>query len=153
MEMPKTTKELKDIADKKEKSVIDPYQTVKDTVDLMGRDYMERLRKVVLENRDLDEYVIQVLMRRDLPLRDSLHIRFITRRSLPYPSWDEAVYVVDNKEGTVDLWWSLPAEAEARQIMKRPDLFDDKTYGDVKTMFKAGDEDPTRRFKPMRVEL
>jgi len=120
----------------------DNHQTVRDTTNAYGEQYMKKMKKVIEEHSTLTEpYCIEVKSRRDLPTSQALHITFIARRTLPLPQWDHTVYEVDNRSNSVFLCWSLPAEAEAIQITKRPDLFSDKLVQCCHDFLKINDCD------------
>lgn len=133
---------LKSITDKVLILPDDPYQTARDTSDAYSETYMSRLKKLAEQHRTLTEpYCIEVKTRRDLPTAQALHVTFIVRRSLPLPMWEQTVYEVDNRAGGVFLCWSFPNESEAKQIVKRPDLFDTNTVEYCRDFLSVNDSD------------
>lgn len=133
--LPKTTRELELFRKAQEATLIDPHQTVAETSRGIGGQYMQEFKKLLDTHKTLVEpYVVVAYRKKDLPIKRYLKITFVARRTIPEPEWQTDVYLVSNRCGRVELLWSLPTDADARQILKRPDLFDDKIVDDCKKM-------------------
>lgn len=151
---PKTVKEFATFADKmvKANAIIDPYQTARETTSAMATQYMAELKSVMEKHKTLEKpYLICAHTRRDLPIETCLHTTFVARRSIPTPEWSTSLYSVDNASSTVHLLWSLPSDADAKQIIKRPDLFNEKLVADCHSMLTKGPDNFT--YKKIEVRL
>lgn len=150
---PKTTKEFQTFIKALSTTPVDPYQTVRDTTDAMAGKYMAELNSVIEKHKTLEEpYYIVAYTRRSFPSEKILHTTFVARRTLPIPDWKTTAYKVNNRENRITLVWSLPSDADGRQIVKRPDLFDSKLVEDCALML-SGKELPDNSFRHIEVDL
>lgn len=121
------------ILDNHDKYAGQKTQTVRETTNAMGKDYMRSLWKLIEDHKNMDEpYYIMEIMRPDPILPQTIHVKHIARRTRPRPEWGIALYKVDNKLGECFYEWGLPHAAEALIMVQNPEGWDSKTIKDIK---------------------
>lgn len=108
-------------------------QTVRETTNEMGKDYMESLFKVIKDHEHLKEpyYIIEVL-KPDSFLEGVIKLTHIARRTKPRSQWGIAVFEVNNEKGECKYLWGLPKAEEAFIMMQNPEGWDQKLVEDIK---------------------
>ncbi len=113
-------------------------QGVRETTLAMGESYMREFEACVKKHLHVKQpYFIQAIIRKDMQLENAVHITMAARYSRPNGTWNCSLYEIDNNSNTVKHLWTLPHEEEARQVVKRPDLFDVKFVEDCRKMLKG----------------
>lgn len=108
-------------------------QTVRETTDEMGKEYMDSLWSLVEMHSHIQGlYYIQEIIQPDPFLEGVIKVKHIARRSRPNPEWGIALYSVNNKTCELTYEWGLPNEAEAMIMMSNPEGWDRKVVQDIK---------------------
>ncbi len=120
------------ILDKHAKLKTQDTQTVRDTTDEMGKEYMKSLWKLVKQHENLQEdWYITEIITHDTFLEGVMKVKHIARRTRPNPEWGIALYMVHPKSGQLSYEWGLPHVEEAILIMKEPEGWDRKIVKDI----------------------
>lgn len=113
-------------------------QTVRETTNEMGKEYMASLRKVLEQNSAVKgEYYIMEIMRPDSYLDGVIRLYHIARRTRPKPEWGIALYRRNNEAETLIYEYGLPHAAEAHRMLEDPYGWDPKVIADIQDM-RAG---------------
>lgn len=120
------------ILDVQEKYAGQKTQTVRETTDEMGKEYMKSLQKVIDMHRNVKEdYYIMEIMRPDANLTGVINLKHIARRSRPKPEWGIALYKYHVESGELTYEWGLPHWSEAMIIAQNPEGWEPKTVKDI----------------------
>lgn len=107
-------------------------QTVRETTDAMGKEYMKSLWKVVEDHNHVKEdYYIVEIIQPDMFLEGVMKLKHIARRTRPSPEWGVALYKVHTSSGTVTYEWGLPHVEEAILMLQEPEGWDSKLITDI----------------------
>src|SRR5689334_37502 len=72
-------------------------QTIRETTDEMGKEYMRSLWSVIEKHKHLKgTYYIVEMVSRDAIIPDAVKVVHVARRTRPLPEWGLALYRVDN---------------------------------------------------------
>ena len=108
-------------------------QTVRETTNEMGKEYMASLEKVIeLQKGYNEDYYIMEILRPDHLLHGVMKLKHIARKTRPYPEWGVALYKVRPTSGTITYEWGLPNEAEAFIMVQNPEGWDSKLMSDIR---------------------
>ena len=108
-------------------------QTVRETTDEMGIEYMRSLWKLIEQHQHLTEpYYIMEIIQPDTFLDGVIKVKHIARQTRPVPEWGIALYRVDNKLGECFYEWGLPHQAEALIMAQNPEGWEKKTMDDIR---------------------
>jgi len=120
------------ILEKRAKASAQDTQTVRDTTNAMGEEYMKSLWTLVKKHENLSEdWFITEIITHDTFLEGVMKVKHIARRTRPNPEWGLALYKVHPKSGTLSYEWGLPHVEEAIHIMKEPEGWDKKIVKDI----------------------
>jgi hypothetical protein len=113
-------------------------QTVRETTDEMGKEYMRSLQSIFEKHQHLpfDYYIVEIIQP-DTFLPGAIKVKHIARRTEPFPEWGLAVYKVDNHSGDCTYLWGLPHEAEAMMMLQNPEGWERKTMQDIDDFMKG----------------
>lgn len=110
-------------------------QTVRDTTNEMGKEYMASLRKVLEQNSHVKgEYYIMEIMKPDSYLDGVIRLWHIARRTRPTPEWGIGLFKMNNTTGELKYEYGLPHAAEAHRMLEDPYGWDPKVMKDIKDM-------------------
>ena len=110
-------------------------QTVRETTNEMGKEYMASLRKVLEQNSSVKgDFYIMEIMRPDSHLDGVIRLYHIARRTRPKPEWGTALYKRNNENETLTYEYGLPHVAEAERMLREPYGWDEKVMRDIKDM-------------------
>ena len=108
-------------------------QTVRETTNEMGKEYMASLWKCIeLQKNETEDYYVMEILRPDSLLEGVIKLKHIARRSRPNPEWGIALYKVRPSSGTVTYEWGLPNEMEAFVMVQNPEGWDPKLMSDIR---------------------
>ncbi len=108
-------------------------QTVRETTDEMGKEYMSSLWKTVeMNNKETKDYYIMEILRPDSLLEGVMKLKHIARRTRPNPEWGVALYKVCPSSGSVTYEWGLPSAMEAFVMAQNPEGWDYKIIKDIR---------------------
>ena len=108
-------------------------QTIRETTDEMGKEYMRSLERTVLLNKSCKhDYYIMEIMRPDANLIDVVNLKHISRRTRPKPEWGVALYKYHQQSGHLTYEWGLPAKHEALIMMQNPEGWEPKSIKDIR---------------------
>ena len=107
-------------------------QTLRETTDEMGKEYMKSLQKTVELHRGMTEdYYITEIMRPDPNLVGVINLKHVARKTRPLPEWGLALYKVHVKSGELTYEWGLPHWSEAYVMLQNPEGWEAKTIKDI----------------------
>ncbi len=120
------------VLDVQEKYAGQKTQTVRETTDAMGKEYMKSLWKVVENHPHVKEdYYIMEILRPDTFLEGVMKLKHVARRTRPTPEWGVALYKVHIGSGTLTYEWGLPHVEEAILMLQEPEGWDSKLIKDI----------------------
>lgn len=107
-------------------------QTVRETTNEMGKEYMKSLWKTIeMHNHMSEDYYIMEILRPDHLLEGVMKLKHIARKTRPNPEWGIALYKVHPSSGTVTYEWGLPSKSEAIIMLQNPEGWDGKIIKDM----------------------
>jgi len=110
-------------------------QTVRETTNEMGKEYLASLDKVLNKHAHYKEpYYIMEILKPDSHLDGVIRLWHIARKTRPTPEWGIAVYKRDNAADTLTYEYGLPHAAEAHRMLEDPYSWDPKVMRDIKDM-------------------
>jgi hypothetical protein len=111
----------------------DSKQTVRDTTNEMGKEYLASLEKVIVQHAHLKGiYYITEILKPDSHLPHVIRLYHTARRTRPNPEWGLALYQVNNDNQVITYEWGLPHEVEAANMLTDPHGWDEKLMQDIK---------------------
>lgn len=108
-------------------------QTVRETTDEMGKEYMKEIIACAnkgLKDHNKDFYILEVL-EHDPILEGVIKLRLQPRWTRPRPEWGIALYKVHAESGTMTYEWGLPQKHEAYIMIQNPAGWENKTMQDI----------------------
>jgi hypothetical protein len=111
-----------------------PDQTVEETIDAFGPDFVDELVKTVENNRHKykSPFYVFVLTKKEMWACNLVRNFFIARQTAPLPkdmgleyqNHTKTLYKVNAEKGTIDTEWTVPGYNECISILKTPNSFD-----------------------------
>lgn len=99
----------------------DTTQTIVDTQREIDKQYMDGVEECVKLHKAWDKpWYIVVHLKKEQLLENVLRRKFIARRTLPTPQWDQQVWRYYPANGNLQFCWALPDENTAMWIAADP---------------------------------
>jgi hypothetical protein len=113
--------------------------TVEEILDEFGRDYLNYIRKIAEDSKDLYEspYFILSLLKKDLgqfgvanvlkhSARPFQHESSVKAKKVveAHPECTKTLFQVNARTGSIDLVWTIPSHGECISILKSPEIYD-----------------------------
>ncbi len=108
-------------------------QTIRETTEEMGKNYLKNLWEIVEANKHIkqDWYITEILEVEAI-LVNTMRIHLHPRLTRPKPEWGLGLYKVHVNSGTVTYEWGLPKKHEALIMMANPEGWDSKSIKDIR---------------------
>lgn len=111
-----------------------PDQTVEETIEAFGPDFVKELQDTIEKNKGKYQspFYVFILTKKEMWAVNVVRNFFIARQTNPsglemvkqYPNYMKTLYKVDSKKGTLELKWSIPGHQECLSICKTPSSYD-----------------------------
>lgn len=110
-----------------------PDQTVEETLDEYGKDYVKHFETAVKDGskRYVNPFHVLVLSNKEMWAPNVMRNWFIPRQTAPrahemiydYPNHMKTLYKIDVVSGKAELLWTLPGKQDCQSIMKTPQSY------------------------------
>lgn len=114
-----------------------PEYTVEDILDQFGKDYLNMIRKLADDSKNLYEspYFILSLLKKDLGQFEINNVLKHSARPFQlkpsakavadaHPGSTKTLFEVDARTGEINLVWTFPSYQECVSVLKNPNLYD-----------------------------
>ena len=111
-----------------------PEQTVEETLDAFGPDFVKELEATIKANAHKYQapFYVLVLTKKEMWACNVVRNFFIARQTYPrgtdivreYPNYTKTLYKVNSERGNVDIMWCVPGHQECQSVAKNPGAFD-----------------------------
>lgn len=99
----------------------DTTQTIVDTQREIDKEYMDGIEACVDAHKDITTpFYIVVHLKKEQLLQNVIRRKFIARRTLPTPQWDQQVWRYYPSSGNLQFCWVLPDEDTAKWMAAHP---------------------------------
>jgi hypothetical protein len=111
-----------------------PEQTVEETIDAFGPDFVKELESTIESNkhRYQSPFYVLILTKKEMWACNVVRNFFIARQTYPlatdiikdYPNHTKTLYKVNTDKGSLEIMWCLPGHQECQAIARNPGSFD-----------------------------